>query len=164
MLELKDMRLEGRTVSLCYNVKHNVGSLRTTLEQTLELKVDTQTGKVGGELHLTELECDSIEAAREKMAFWCERMAAALRGAERKDGELPLYGHGTFKLEEQPLWLQEAYAQLVARQLAAHTDEDRERISQWLQGHPMTLVRGLLDSAEAEVHRAQEAQDNGPDC
>lgn len=157
MLELTRLSLGERgQFNVAYNVRHNVGRLRTTLEQPLELVVDTQTGKVSGAFHLTDLEVGSIDEAREKMAVWCDRMAAALRGAQRKVGELPLYERRPFKLDEQPLWLQEAYAQLLARKLAAQSEEDSEAIERWLESHPMVLVPGMLDAVEAEVIRQQE--------
>lgn len=160
MLELTRLALSERgEANLAYTVRHNVGRLRTTLEQTLELAVDSRTGKVTGALHLTELEADSIEAARERMAVWCDRMAAALRGAERRQGDLPLYDRRSFVLSEQPRWLQDAFNHLLERKLAATTEEDEAAIEAWLDGHPMVLIPGMLDAVEAEFIRRQEASD-----
>lgn len=164
MLELKRLTMDERgKAALSYNVKHNVGRLKTTLEQTFDLELDTHTGKVTGSLHLTDLEVDSLEAAREKMATWCERMAAALRGAARKPGELPLYERRRFQLDAQPTWLQLAHAHLVNAKLTAKTDEDYAAIEDWLTGHPMVLVPGLLDDVEIELIRRQEPSNAKPD-
>lgn len=41
--------------------------------------------------------------------------------------------------------------------LEAETEDDRLAIKQWLDGHPMVLVPGLMDAVEAEVLRREEA-------
>ncbi|KVP17120.1 hypothetical protein [Burkholderia ubonensis] len=160
MLDLTDVRLNERTVSLVYNVRHNVGRLRTTLEQDFKLEVDLHTGKVKGALYMTDLEADSLEGAREKMAVWCDRMAAALRAARRQSGDvpLPLYERQSFDLASQPLWLQQEYARLVEAYVNAKTEEDHEAIKRWLMGHPMNLVGDMVESAQCEAERIQESQ------
>ncbi|KVP75288.1 hypothetical protein WJ96_05895 [Burkholderia ubonensis] len=163
MLELKDIRLDAQNVSLVYNVRHNVGRLRTTLKQDLKLQVDVNTGKVTGALHLTELEADSLEGAREKMAIWCDRMAAALRATRRKDGELPLYERRSFDLADHPLWLQQEYARLVEAYVNARTEEDHEAIKLWLKDHPMTLVSDMVESAECVAERIRETTGAHPE-
>lgn len=158
MLELTRLALDERgAASLSYNLKHNVGYLDTILEQTLDLELNPRTGKVTGVLHVTELEANSVDAARDKLAGWCDRMAAALRGAARKEGDLPLFERRAFTLTAQPLWLQEAFHRLVQLKLEAETEDDRFAIKQWLDGHPMVLVPGLMDAVEAEVLRREEA-------
>jgi hypothetical protein len=156
VLVLKSCNIEDGNAALTYTVRHNVGRLRTTLEQDLDLRVDIDTGKVHGALHVTELEADSIDGAREKLAFWCERLAAALRGTVRKAGDLPLYERRRFDLASQPLWLQQEYARLVQAYASAQTDEDRDAIKLWLQDHPMNLVSDMVDSARCEADRFQE--------
>lgn len=156
MLELTDMSLKDGQAHLVYNVRHNVGRLRTTLEQTLELRVDVATGKVRGAMHITDLQTDSIESARDKLASWCERLAAALRGAERKPGELPLYERKSFNLASQPLWLQQEFARLVQAYATAETQEDKDAIKLWLKDHPMNLVSDMVEVAQCEAERLRE--------
>ena len=158
MLELKDLRLGERTASVVYNVIHNVGRLRTTLEQDFKLEVDLHSGKVKGALHLTDFQADNLEAAREKMAVWCDRMAAGLRAAKRKEGDLPLYERPSFELASQPLWLQQEYARLVEAYVSAKTEDDHEAIRRWLEGHPMNLVGDMVESAQCEAEQIQENQ------
>lgn len=149
MLELKKLTLNNeRYVSLVYTVQHNTGSCSTVLEQDLELNLDTLTGRVTGAMHLTDLSVDSLEAAREKMAVWCDRLAAALRSATRKPGDIPIYERKPFDLASQPLWLQQEYNRLVDAHVNAKTEADQAAIEAWLAGHPMTLVRGMIESAE----------------
>ncbi len=160
MLELKHLVLEGKDqASLSYAVRHNVGALKTTLEQTMDVRLDIRSGKVEASLNLTELHADSLEAARVRMALWCERMAAALRGAARLEGDLPMYERRSFELAEQPVWLQEAYTALVKAKVEAQTDEAVEALNKWLDGHPMVLVYGLMDAADAEACRILENND-----
>lgn len=156
MLELKDLRLGESTATVVYNVIHNVGRLRTMVEQDFKLEIDLHSGKVKGALHLTDFEADNLEAAREQMAVWCERMAAGLRAAKRKVGDLPLYERTSFELESQPLWLQQEYARLVEAYMKASTDEDRAAITQWLDGHPMNYISDMVESAQYEAERRVE--------
>jgi len=163
MLELTDMRMDAGLVSLSYNVRHNVGRLRTTLEQVMQLQVDPRTGKViAGAMHIMDLSGDNVDDARLKMAVWCERLAAALRGTERKVGELPLFEGRRFKLEEQPLWLQQEYNRLVQLHVSAQTDDDHEAIKLWLRGHPMNLISDMVESAECEADRIKEVMESHP--
>lgn len=157
MLELTEMSLKDGQAHLTYNVRHNVGRLRTTLEQTLELRVDVATGKVRGAMHITDLETDSVDGARDKLATWCERLAAALRGAERKPGELPLYERRPFDLASQPVWLQQEFARLVQAYATAETDADKENIKLWLKDHPMNLVSDMVEVAQCQAERLREA-------
>lgn len=156
MLELTGLSLADGKALLAYNVRHNVGRLRTTLEQTLELRVDVATGKVTGVMHVTDLEADSVEAARVKLAFWCERLAAALRAPRPKDGDLPLYERRSFKLADQPLWLQQEFSRLVQAYVAAKTEDDLAAIKFWLKDHPMNLVSDMVEFAQCEAERLKE--------
>jgi hypothetical protein len=162
MLELMGCSLKDGQAELTYNVRHNVGRLRTTLEQTLVLKVDVETGKVRGVMHVTDLETDSVDAAREKLATWCERLAAALRAPQRKAGDLPLYERRAFNLADQPLWLQQEFARLVQAYATAETDVDRAAIKLWLSGHPMNLVSDMVEFAQCEAERLRENQPKHP--
>jgi hypothetical protein len=159
MLELKDLKYDEDRVTLTYNVTHSGGRIGTILEQDLKLTVDTRTGKVAGDLHLTELSVDSIEAAREKMAVWCERMAIALRHVKRKSGDLPLYQRASFEADELPLWMRQEYERLVRAYLNAKTEEDHEAIRTWLKDHPMSLVGDLVEVARCQAERMQESGD-----
>jgi hypothetical protein len=159
MLELKDLKYDENRVTVTYNVVHSGGRTSTILEQDFKLTVDTQTGKVEGELHLTEMKVDSIEAAREKMAVWCERMAIALRRVERKSGDLPLYQRTSFEPEELPLWMQQEYERLVQAYVNAKTEEDHEAIRTWLKDHPMSLVGDLVEVAKCQAERRQEVSE-----
>jgi hypothetical protein len=156
MLELTGIALKDGQAHVTYNVRHNVGRLRTTLEQTLELRVDVATGKVRGALHITDLETENVEGAREKLAVWCERLAAALRGVVRMEGDLPLYERKPFNLASQPLWLQQEFARLVQTYVDAQTDEDRAAIKLWLKDHPMNLVSDMVEVAQCEAERLRE--------
>jgi hypothetical protein len=162
MLELKDLKYAENRVSLTYNIVHSVGRLRTMLEQDLTLHVSTDTGKVTGEFHLTKLNADSVEAAREKMAVWCDRMAVALRSARRKSGDLPLYERSSFDIENHPLWLRQEYARLVQAYVAAKTEEDHEAINAWLKDHPMNLVGDLVEAARCAAERIQQNEEGQP--
>ena len=164
MLELIDMQMNEGQVSLVYNVRHNVGRLRTTLEQVLQLQVNPRTGKVTtAAMHVTDLAADSVDDARLLMAVWCERLAAALRGASRKEGELPLFETRAFNLDNQPLWLQQEYMRLVQQHVSAKTEEDRETIREWLRGHPMNLVSDMVETAECEAENIKEAMSLHPE-
>lgn len=159
MLELTEFSLKDGQARVTYNVRHNVGRLKTTLEQTLELRVDLATGKVRGSLHVTDLEAANIEGAREKLAVWCDRLAAALRGAERKVGDLPVYERRSFNVANQPLWLQQEFARLVQAYATAKTDEDHAAINLWLQDHPMNLVGDMVEVAR---HQGETLRENAP--
>jgi len=162
MLELTGFSLQDGKAVLAYTVRHNVGRLRTTLEQTLELRIDVETGKVNGVMHVTDLETDSIDNAREKLATWCERLAAALRSARRKPGDLPLYERRPFNLADHPLWLQQEYARLVQAYATAQTEDDRAAIKLWLKDHPMNFVSDMVEFAQCEAERLAENQPKHP--
>lgn len=156
MLKLTGFSLKDSQARVTYTVRHNVGRLRTSLEQQLELRVDLSTGKVQGALHVTDLEADNIEAAREKLAVWCDRLAAALRAAERTPGDLPLYERRPFDLSNQPLWLQQEFGRLVQAYATAEIDDDRDAIKLWLKDHPMNLVSDMVEFAQCAAERLNE--------
>lgn len=135
------------------SVKHNVGALRTTLETTLNATVDRQTGKVSASLLLDELEAANLEEAREKMALWCIRTAAALSSVQRVAADFPLYERKSFELSEQPAWLQREYAVLAERYKKLAEDgatETRSEIRDDLvsQQHPLVYISGAIDQLE----------------
>lgn len=162
MLEMTGFNLKDGHAELTYNVRHNVGRLRTTLEQTLALQVDIATGKVRGALHVTDLEADSIDAARTKLAVWCDRLAAALRAPQRKPGDLPIFERRPFDLASKPLWLQQEYARLVHAYATADTDEDLAAIKLWLADHPMNLVSDMVEFAQCAADRLKEDRQPHP--
>ncbi|MBU9200156.1 hypothetical protein KTD31_01895 [Burkholderia multivorans] len=157
-LELVDAKFADHKATLKYTVGHNVGRLPTTLEQDLDLTLDVATGKVTGALHLTDLTADSLDAAREKMAVWCERMAYALRAVQRKNHDLPIFERKSVVLEELPLWLQREYRILVSMYEEAQTDEDQENIRAYLKDHPINYVSDLVESAQVEAENAKESR------
>lgn len=162
MLDLTGFSLNDDHAKITYTVRHNVGRLNTILRQTLELSVDVKTGKVYGVLQVADLEADNIEGAREKLAIWCDRLAAALRGAVRVEGDLPLYERGTFNLASQPLWLQQEFTRLVQAYATAETEEDREAIKLWLKDHPMNLVGDMVEIAKCQGETLRETVPSHP--
>lgn len=74
-----------------YEIAHETpGDTGTRLTQDLDLVLDPVTGKVGAKLTLSDLEADNLDAALEKMASWCERMAIALREPREVVAHLPI--------------------------------------------------------------------------
>lgn len=115
MLKFKRMATTDQGIALSYTVWHNVGLLPTTLDQPLDLVLDPQTGKLTGQLVLESLTADDIDQAREKLAEWCDRMAAALRQPMRKvSADLPIFERVPFEREQLSGYLLERYDALVA--------------------------------------------------
>ena len=156
MLILKSIEFSEPYVAITYCVRHNTGALRTTLEQDMTLKVNTATGKVTGQLILADLETDSIENARFKLAEWCDRMAAALRAAVRKEGaDLPVYERGEFEVNALPPHLKLLYQEAVtafATEGEAEMGAVREKLI--AEKNPLIYVPNALATAEAEACRA----------
>lgn len=149
-LVLKDSGQAKPGLALTFSVSHNVGALPTTLECNLDMVVAPGTGKVKASLLLEDLEADSVEAAREKMALWCDRMAAALRGVERMPFEVPLYERKEFNEESLAPWLKREFAVLSERfkqTLDPSCPDERGDVVQELieQRHPLIFIRGALD-------------------
>lgn len=156
MLQLKSLEFHDPHVRLTYCVRHNVGTLPTTLEQDLTLRVNAETGRVNGELMLSELQADSVDAARLKMAEWCERMAAALRSAVKMEGaELPFYTRAPFTPEALPPHLQQQFERVVWDCTAAGEEGIPELIRGLVaQKHPLVYIPDALACAEAQAYRA----------
>lgn len=138
---------------MVFEVRHNVASHNTTLTSELTAVVDTAASKVTAKLCLQGLEADSFDAARENMALWCERSAAALREVQRLPCDLPMYERRPFQLEAQPGWVQREYAVLAKRyKRCAEPDapESRSDIRAELraQRHPLLHIYGCLDKLE----------------
>lgn len=95
MLILKQCNLakigSAERLEAVYEVRHNTAEYSTILEQDFHLSIDTQTGKVDGKLVLENLEAASLPEALEKMATWCERMAAALRTPMKSVVAVPVF-------------------------------------------------------------------------
>lgn len=158
MLELKSCTSSAGKVQLVYNVNHNVDTLRTVLEQPLQLNVDLATGNVTGQLTLEGLEVSSIDAAREKLAEWCDRMAAALRNSARTSGDLPLFSRQMFEVGNQPVWVQQSFDQLVQMYATAKSDADYEAIKGFLTDNPLKLIPDLIATAKHQAALLTEEQ------
>lgn len=162
MLELKNCAMASGKAQLTYNVRHNVSTLRTVLEQDLTLEVDLMSGKVRGQLNVTDLEAENIDAARAKLATWCDRLSAALRSAKRSTGDLPLFEREPFDIDSHPLWLQQAFAQLVEAYAEATTDDELDAIKHWLSEHPLNLVPGMVENAQYAAALLTETEPEHP--
>lgn len=158
MLILSEIQLDRADerrpmLDMKFDVRHNVGTLPTTLEHQMLVKVDPESSKVTASLVLDQLEAESLERARLKMAEWCDRMAAALRNVERQQAEVPVYERQTFNLDEQPAWIQRECAVLIERYRLCATDgaiETRADILRDLkeQGHPLVYIYGAIEQLE----------------
>lgn len=91
MLELKEVGKTPNGLRVIYTVKHNTAALPTTLEQDLHLLIDERTGAIKGKLLVEELQADNMSAAIEKLATWCERLAAALREPMKVTTSVPVF-------------------------------------------------------------------------
>lgn len=161
MLTLQSMTMVGEAVHLSYVVRHNVGQLATTLEADLQLKVNPHTGATTASLDLGELDAESLEAARARLAVWCERMAAALRAPVRQPtASLPVYEPVPFAPEQLSPFEHEAYEALVARFVRLGDASAMREVAAALPTarHPLVLVRGAIDHALA-AGRSQLGRD-----
>lgn len=163
MLKLKKVELTEAGLESTYDVIHNVSHLPTTLSQDLELVVNPETGKVHGRMVLDNLSADSLEDAIEKMAEWCDRIAAGLRQPRKVICMAPMYGRIPFE-KEQMLPSHQSMFDALAADLKTCTsfDEIRERIRALVAAkHPLVYVSGALDSAEHQaILRLEEAQES----
>lgn len=163
MLKLKELQLiladEPRPgLALQFEVTHNVGALRTTLSCDLTVNIAPHSGKVQASLALDDLEADTLDEARIKMAVWCDRMAAALRDVNRISGEVPQYERRTFELATLPGWLQREYHVLAERFKACASSEPGDDVTTLRnelieQGHPLIYVRGAFDELSSLAYR-----------
>jgi hypothetical protein len=120
MLELKSVELieeqfVGQELKFVFDVRHNVGALRTSVNVALELRVHRQSGKTKGVLAFDDLTADSLDEARLKMADWCGRIGVGLSNVNRIAGDVPTYERKDFVLEEQPSWVRAEYERLAVR-------------------------------------------------
>lgn len=161
MLKLKDLTVSAPdaftsrppTLDMEFDVSHNVGAFKTTVSGDLCVKVQ-EDGKVRAQLTLDDLQADSLEDAREKMALWCLRMAAALSRVQRVPFDVPLYEKTEFDVEALAPWLQREYAHLAerySRVASAGATETRADIKADLlaQRHPLLFISGALDFLES---------------
>lgn len=161
MLKLKELMVSPPdtfssrppTLDMEFEVSHNVGGFPTTTHAELSVKV-LETGKVRAEMTLDGLEADSLEEAREKMALWCLRTAAALSRVKRMPFDVPLYERAEFDIEALAPWLQREYAVLserykrLAQPDATETRSDI-RADLLAQRHPLLFISGALDFLES---------------
>lgn len=91
MLDLKEVSKTTNGLRAVYTVRHNTAALPTILEQDLHLMIDERTGAVTGKLLVEELQADNMNAAIEKLATWCERLAAALREPMKVTTSVPVF-------------------------------------------------------------------------
>ena len=79
MLVLKSLEHTPDALKVVYTVEHQRGELRTVLRQDLHLVIDPKSGAVTGELMVKDIAGANLPEAIERLAGWCERLAAALR-------------------------------------------------------------------------------------
>lgn len=158
-LALTDLRLSPRDVgrpelTLRFQVSHSSSALRTTLEGALSAVIDENTGRVTASLELAELHAASLDEARDRMAVWCDRMAATLRGVARVPADVPKYERRCFDPSALPAWLQREYAVLAERFkrcALAEATECAEDICDEMraQDHPLLLIYGAYDMLQS---------------
>ncbi|QEL55487.1 hypothetical protein [Chromobacterium paludis] len=90
-IEEKQVGPFGRSLLACYEVSHETSGLDgTRLSQELIVVFDPRIGEVAAKLTLTDLNAPSFDAALEKMAEWCDRMAIALREPREISASIPV--------------------------------------------------------------------------
>ncbi|MBK3780315.1 hypothetical protein G3A43_08595 [Paraburkholderia aspalathi] len=161
MLNLTAMQMEEnqhreKVVTLKYDAAHSNG--RTTVTLPLTLKLNLSREKISAAMEVTGIEAESIEAALDAVASWCERGAAAIRESVRKEGaDLPLFTREPFCYDALPSWEKLLYDKIVADLLALPDDDASAYISRLKEErHPLLLVHDALDCARAAVYRARE--------
>lgn len=90
MIALKQIQpLTGNAMQATYEVRHGTpGRSGTVLSQTLEMQIDGP--RVDCRLVIEGCQGDTPEEALERMAGWCDRMAAAIRERPKSAVALPL--------------------------------------------------------------------------
>lgn len=162
MLNLKRMELTPKGIEVTYTVLHNVGHLPTTLDQDLELVINPDTGAVSGRMVMDNLQADSLDAAREKMAEWCDRMAAALRQPMRQRCMVPVFERLPFDKGALPPRQRHQFDALVEELVAMGSWEAmNERLKALAEEkHPLVLVKDAfafaLRDAELRLENADE--------
>lgn len=160
MLKLKHVALTETGLASTYEVVHNVGLLPTTLTQDIELVVNPETGKVTGRMAIEDLSADSLEDAIEKMAEWCDRLAAGLRQPRKVVCATPVFARVPFDPDRLQACHREMYDALVARLKTCNSlGEIREHTRELVESkHPLIYVSGAIDRAEHEATLLIEEQ------
>lgn len=91
MLMLKEVEMVDAGLRAVYTIRHNNSQFSTILDQDLHLLIDPRTGAVKGHLNVSGLKAPSIDEAREQLAGWCERLAAALREPMKTTAMVPVF-------------------------------------------------------------------------
>lgn len=164
MLELKGVAMADNphghnVVTLTYDAVHNVAGLRTTLTLPLTVRMNLTTNKVAAALDVSGVEADTLDAALDRLANWCDRSAEALRERARKPGiELPVFSRLSFDYETLTTWQKQLYDQVVADLEALPEDGEGEYIKRLhAERHPLVFLRDALECARAAVANKREA-------
>ena len=146
---------EEDVATLTYDVEHS--AFGTTVTLPLTLKLALPQGKVAASLVVANAEGETVEAALNKLATWCERGAAGIRqSARRENGDLPLFTRPSFEYEALLPWQKTLYDKLVADLMQLSDDDARDYIRRLREAHnPILLVHDALDCARADVYRAR---------
>lgn len=91
MLNLKSVEKTKKGLVVVYEVIHTSPESRTTLSENLHLTIDPTNGAVEGELQITGLTANSLEAGLEKLADWLDRLAAGLREPMKVTASVPVF-------------------------------------------------------------------------
>lgn len=152
-VQLAEAMPRSPTFDFEFKAVHNVGAMRTSLDFQFLVQVDRNTGKARASMNIDQLEADSLDEARLKMATWCTRMGAALHNVDRVPGDVPTFEKRSFELETQPSWVQAEFARLVPRFKACSTRVATETSSEILaemtaEGNPLVYICGAYDQLQ----------------
>ncbi|MEX3983950.1 hypothetical protein AB4Y45_33735 [Paraburkholderia sp. EG287A] len=168
MLTLKNMQMkaaesahEDDVATLSYDVEHDAFGTTVTLPLTITLPVrqPIREPKVTASLVVANAEGETIEAALNKLATWCERSAAGIRESARKEkADLPLFTRLTFEYETLLPWQKTLYDKLVADlKHMANEGEQRDYLRQQREQHnPIMYLHDAADCARAEADRERD--------
>ncbi|RQR65458.1 hypothetical protein DIE18_03125 [Burkholderia sp. Bp9125] len=165
MLELKALAMgenphRDTVVTLTYDAVHNVAGLRTMLTLPLTVKMNLTTSKVAATLDVFGVEADTVDAALDQLATWCERSAEAIRERARKPGvELPVFTRLSFDYDTLAPWQKQLYDQVVADLVAMPDDWTGDFITRLHEErHPLVFLRDALESARAAAAQVRESR------